>query len=424
MACTSEVGDGAVDQSEDEIVATFEQGGKIDLAKTSHLLLVGDSESLGQLPLWAATTKARRIAELYPDEQVVLFLTKDIRDQSVAKLGASTVQEVNSGNVTLGDFRRLDASKLVAALDRFTRIASIEFFGHSSPFGALTETSGEDRNLNPENLGVLADNFARDRNPFVALNGCNGGATLAPALSKVLRVPVSGAMTGSNFQVLMSDGRWYPNDPGYYPAGLQAVPTNDKSLRVPTSCSKGACVRMKPQDSPYRGIWALPSTGFQYGLGFYKFFCAWDEADRDGSCARGMAESLYTFPSTRLIDRRSSDADFREVVADFLCNTNKENEWYDSCRANLFDAVANDKPLSTMRYATEYSHECSFSGCSQKLRCKEIDGVWQYKSCVWVDGSCRDDQKPAACRPKNEAPHTATNEFDRYLKGHQLVRGH
>jgi hypothetical protein len=430
-ACAADAGDDNASESngssEDELVATFDRVGRIDLTKTSRILLVGDSDHLAELPLWSATTRARRYAQLYPDQQIVLFVTKDSSSDDVAQTGSTVVtREPFGSSVALSDLRRLDANKLIKALDRFPRIASIDFFGHSSPFGALLEAEGDSRTLGPSapsNIDVLKDNFARDTNPYVTFNGCNGGAHTAPELSKRWQVPISGAMTGTNFQVLMSDGRWYFNDEGFSPPGTTEMRKNTRSFadQSQPSCSAGACMRMKPQDSPYRGVWADPDTGFQYGLGYYKFFCDFPDAD---ACSKGMAESLYAFPSTIPIDKNSSDADVKEVLADFFCSGTKDPAWFDGCRTNLFAAVDSGAAFSPMKTANDYSHECTFTGCEQKFRCKEVNGVPQKKSCVWVSPTCGPNDESASCRPKNTKKQTTTIEFKRYLEGHAMNRSH
>ncbi len=426
-ACAAEdVGDEA-DATEDQLVATFDKTGKIDVARTTHILLVGDSDKLDELPLYAASTRARRYAQLHPNDQIVLFVTKDVSSSTVARTSATVVRQEPFGNaVALADLSRLTAPKLVAALDRFARIASIDFYGHSSPFGALLEAEGDDRVLAatlPLNMSVLKDNFARDTNPYVTFNGCNGAAHVAPELSRLWQLPVSGALTGSNFQELMSDGRWYFNDEGFSPPGTTRSARNDKSFGSASapSCGAGACVRMKPQDSPYRGVWANPDTGFQYALGYYKFFC--DYADPQNTCARGMAESLYSFPSIKPIDKSASDADMKDVLADFFCSGSKDPAWFDGCKSGLFAAAATGAAFSPMRVQGDYSHECDFKSCQQKLRCKVVDGTPQKKSCVWVSAACRDDQSAEACRPKNAVKQTTNKELARYLEGHKLLRG-
>lgn len=430
-AAPTEGGEDEVEASDDEIVATFDRSGKIDLNKTTRIMLIGDSSHLGELPLYSATTRARRYQQLYPNDQVVLFVTKDVKDARVSQAAATIVKDdANGGGLAVSDFSRLDATKLMNALDRFKRIAALEFFGHSSPFAALLEAEGDNRTLGnqpPANLGVLKDNFARDTNPYVTLNGCNGAANVAPLLSKVWELPVSGALTGSNFQELRSDGRWYFNDEGFFPENTSRATRNDKSFApgVTPSCGAGACVRMKPQDSPYRGVWASSDTGFQYGAGYYKFFC--DYTDPQNTCAKGMAASLYAFASIKSIDKRASDADVKEVLADFFCNGSKDPTWFDTCRTNLFAAVTANSAFSPMRTANDYTHECNFKSCEQKLRCKNDPATNSPKkgTCVWVSAACRDDQSASssACKPKNTKKQMTNIEFAKYLEGHRLLRG-
>jgi hypothetical protein len=178
---------------------------------------------------------------------------------------------------------------------------------------------------------------------------------------------------------------------------------------------------MKPQDSPYRGVWASPDTGFQYGLGYYKFFC--DYADPHSTCAKGMAASLYAFASIKPIDAHATDGDVKDVLADFFCSGSKDPAWFDGCKTALFAAAASGAAFSPMRVQGDYSHECDFKSCQQKLRCKVVDGTPQKKSCVWVSAACRDADAAESCRPKNTVKQTTNKELARYLEGHTLLRG-
>ena len=92
LGCSAEA-DGTDDpgESEDNLVATFDKKGAIDLTKPSRILLVGDSDKLGNLPLFAATGKARRYAQLYPNDQIVLFVTQDAKAVSWKALTAACV---------------------------------------------------------------------------------------------------------------------------------------------------------------------------------------------------------------------------------------------------------------------------------------------------------------------------------------------
>jgi hypothetical protein len=422
-ACASEAPDTAADSTSDELVASFHRQGITDLSKTTRLLLVGDSDELDTLPLHAATTTARRYVQLYPNDQIIVFVTKGVSAAAVTAAGATVIRREGLGEATIADLSTLTADKLIAAMHRFTSIASIDFFGHSSPFGALLEGSGDGRVLSPDispEVASLADNFARDKNPYVTLNGCNGGVHTAPKLSRLWRVPVSGALTASNFEVPMSDGRWYPNDPGRAPEGVTKVERNTVSFGAEApACADGACVRMKPENAPYFGVWSQPE-GFQYGLNYYKFFCDFDDADE--RCAKGMATSLLALPSTKAIDAKSPDADVREVLADFFCNASSDATWFDQCKEGLFAAAAAGTPFSPMKGANDHSLECSFSGCTQKFRCDLVDGSPQKGSCAWVSAECRESQAKTACKPKNPIMQTTNHEVNRYLRGFELLR--
>jgi hypothetical protein len=405
-ACTA-APDDATGNATDDLVAVFDRQGITDLTTTTHLMIVGDSAHLGDLPLHAATTMARRYRELYPSDQIVLFVTKDVSSAAVAKTGATVIRREGLGETVIADLSTLSAGKLTAAMGMFSSIASIDFFGHSSPFGALLEDDTADRVLAPEaELESLTDNFARDRHPYVTLNGCNGGVETAAKLSRIWKLPVSGALSASNFEAPMSDGRWYPNDDGRAPPGVTKIATSD--------------IRMKPENAPYYGVWSQPD-GFQYGLNYYKFFCAY--ADPSETCAKGMATSLLSRPSTRAVDLASSDADLHEVLADFFCNASKDATWFDRCKTGLFAAAASGAPFSPMKGANDHSLECDFSGCTQKFRCATADGSPQKGTCAWVSADCRASQPASACKPKNTVMQTTNEELRRYLRGLELLRG-
>jgi len=412
-----------VSGSEDELVATFDQEGNIDLRKRTHVLLVGDSDKLASSPLHAATSRARRYATLYPNDQIVLFVTQDVSGAEVTKSGASIVQDEPFGDVRISDLRRLSDTKLIAALDRFGKIASLDFFGHSSPFGLLLESSGESRIVNgslPTGVGVLKDNFEKAANPFVTLNGCNGGVSTAAELSRVWAVPVSGAMAASHFQTLRDDGRFYRDDPSSYPDGLRAASKNTVSFEGSSpACATGACTRMRPDNYPYYGVWA-PEFGMQYGLNYYKFFC--DFAD-EKACQKGMAASLYGSVSEHPVDASSTESEMREALAEFFCMREKDPAWFEQCRAGLFESVDEGTPFSPMKAQNDYSLECDFKRCEQEFRCKMQDGLPQKKTCTWLSPNCPANiSSPKDCRAKNTKKRTAANEFAAYLAGHQQLQ--
>ena len=143
---------------------------------------------------------------------------------------------------------------------------------------------------------------------------------------------------------------------------------------------------MKPQDAPYYGVWGNQDTGMQYGLGYYKFFCNYTDTNK--SCVKGMAASLHAYVSEKGIDRNSSDADVKDVLADFFCSRAKDTAWFEQCKAGLENAVATGAAFSPMKTRNDYSLECNFAKCEQEFRCTRINGVPQKKTCVWVAPGC------------------------------------
>lgn len=378
---------------EDELTAVY--GAKeIDYAKTTRIFLVGDSHKLGSGPLEAAVSRVLRYRQLYPNDQVVLYVTDELTSKTVKAYGASVVP---------ADTAKMRGPQLMKALLRFGSIASIDFYGHSNPWGALLESEGADRKLNEKtpNAPLLATHFARERDPYVTLNGCNGGIFVAPALSKIWSLPVSGGLTGSDFQRLHTDGHWYGEEE-YFNPGPSWVTTNELSYDTPVSCKTGACRRMKPINTAYHGAWG----DFEAGLGFYKFFCAYDGAE---SCERGMARSLLGFPSIVNADESSSSDVHASLAIDWLCPTGKKTSTFDDCVKALPAAAAGDLVYSAFHVKAD-AIQCDEKSCQATLTCKkDANGEPLSKSCVLT-------ATPVA---KNT---TMATEYNRFLSGFARLR--
>ena len=139
-----------------------------------------------------------------------------------------------------------------------------------------------------------------------------------------------------------------------------------------------------------------------------------------------MATSLYSFPSTKPIDKTASDAELKDVLADFFCSGTADATWFDKCKTNLFAAAEANPPtaFSPMKSANDYSLECDFAKCEQKLRCaKDAAGNPQKKTCAWVSASCGANTPASQCRPKNTTKQTTSKELAKYLEGHKALRG-
>ena len=121
----------------------------------------------------------------------------------------------------------------------FKTIASFDFYGHSSPWAVkLAKKNGT---ITPKShksaLEKLIPHFTKYA--YATLNGCNGGFQLAPRLSAVWKIPVSGSLTSTKFERLQKDGFYKKSDR----TDSEKLRSNTLSFKEPLDCSKGVCWR-------------------------------------------------------------------------------------------------------------------------------------------------------------------------------------
>lgn len=382
--------DGTVGAS-DGIVATLGAAG-IDPTKVTHLLVLGYSHGQGTQFAEAAMGRARRYRELYPDHQVVFFGAVEagagLSDGDVMSgLGAKVISD--DPDEMFYDVTLIERMKV------FQSIASFDFYGHSSPWAIGVEATGPRLGTDTKvDLTAVRGRFLADA--YATLNGCNAGRVLAPMLSEAWQIPVSGALTGSNFQALHSDGRWYSNDPGRAPSTEWAA-SNTKSFATPVKCSKGACLRLKPENAPYHGYWG----NFDAGLGHYEFFCNYTNAASD--CGRGMALSIIASVSVEPLSLLSSRDAFENVVLDWLCPNDATSTRFEACKAGLREAALTASGYSSFQGTPM---ECTDAGCGIGMTCED-DASGSPKP-----GTCTDHVTRSA------APMAQVREYLRYLAGY------
>jgi hypothetical protein len=395
-ACSSESAsdeDETDGPSEDELRATLGTA-NLDPTKPARIILVGDASHLGDQPLHAALARGRRYREASPNDQVVLYLTDEVTANQAKRFGL---------NVVPADFAKMRGKAIVESLTHFKAIVSIDFVGHSSPFGISLDHASGDTNIkaNTPNVDSLSQNFDRTRNPYVAFNGCNAGIEAARLLSIAWKVPISGAFTGSNFERLHTDGHWYADIDGQTPSKAFAT-TNDKAFKTPVDCSQGACYRLRPMNYPYNGYWGV----FGRGLGHYKFFCAEDEA----TCKKGMAHAMLGFVSVRPLTLASSREDFEAVVLDYLCPTSADPETYARCAREIPRAAASGEGFTPFSNPDKVV-ECTLTSCDATIACrKDAAGEPQPHTC-----SIKAPPAPAQS-------HTTPNEYQLLMSGFDLIR--
>ncbi len=368
-----------------------------DATKITHVIVVGsaakeDSDQFFQ----AGVARAYRYKELNPFDQVVIMSSPEVRKTDDAEVFNEfniavykTVAETFTGN------------KLMKEILELERIASIDFYGHSSPWGLKLGKS--DAAFDPteftQSLTKLKTKMLP--NSYMTINSCNSGFYVAPEISRILEIPVSGSLTSSMFERIESDGLWYKEDDwtkGNY------VEINNNSFNEDVSCALGLCWRMKPSRLNYSSYWGQFKEG---GLSFYKFFCNFDKTD--GRCEKGMANSLLSFPSVHPLTLKSTSDDFKAVAFDWICSTANDKNYFKKCVDGVNAAIT----LGNLQFQTHPGNElnCDFKSCHATVVCKNK-----------IFGS---GPRPGSCHLQtevNDKPTTAAIELLTLLKGFAALK--
>lgn len=367
----------------------------IDVNKPTRLLLAGNGDDLGLLFQEVAKAKAMKYKELNSEEQIIFIAIKEKdydSESSLIRYGFKVIRNERAS---------LDGKEFISVALAFKKILSLDIFSHSSAqFGIHLD--GRENRLNTKTQGLekLKSNFTKDA--FVYLHGCNSGFNLAPYMANIWGVPVAGSMTSTNFQKLHSDGNFYLSEEGFAPNTDWAL-TNTLSYDSESSCTKGACQRLKPDNTPYVGFWGAYRQG---GLPFYKFFCPKNSTE---TCLKAMANSLVSHTLTVNLKRDSSLADYKKAVVDFLCPVSSKRDLRGECTTKLEEA------LVTLDYTyNPFSRpqvECDFNNCKVEITCGKVlfTGL----------------PKPGTCELKNNYQGKATTlvrEYKAYLDAYIYLK--
>ncbi|MCX7979176.1 MAG: hypothetical protein N2578_09255, partial [Bdellovibrionaceae bacterium] len=193
-------------------VATFRSGMDPDIR--THILVAGRGSELVTLFQEVAATKAKKLKEQYPNEQIVLIAAEEKGD-NVALLERFGFDVQMRPEVVLTQRRLFDL------LVRFNKIASIEVYSHNAPeAGSFLE---EKNTIDPNSTEAprLKGKFTEDA--YVIFAGCNTGFYLAPAMARVWGIPVAGSFTATDFKRLHSNGEFYINEDYAKPPGDWAL---------------------------------------------------------------------------------------------------------------------------------------------------------------------------------------------------------
>lgn len=370
----------------------------LDLDKITHIIVIGsavkeDSDQFFQ----SGISRAYRYKELYPEHQVVVMSSPDVLntpdDQVFSKYNVNVIKKI---------LEKFTAKKMLLEMNLFNRIASFDFFGHSSPWAM--KIGDMNAAFSPvehtASLELLRTKLLP--NAYVTLNACNTGFIIAPALSEILKIPVAGALTSSMFEKIEADGYWYKEEDA---SKENYVIFNKYSYNQTVLCTIGLCNRMKPSRANYYSVWGFFREG---GLSFSKFFCKFN--NRDGRCERGMANSLYAFPSVVPLSLLSNSDEFKAVVFDWLCSTGRNRDYFSKCVSGIKEAIARYDLVFQAHPSNELL--CDFKSCNVKVICQydPIKGP--------IAGTCH------LKTPVNPEPTNVAREFISFMKGFDdLARG-
>lgn len=367
----------------------------LDKTVRTHFVITSRGGSLGMTPQLSALTRAAKLKEVYPADQVVLLL----HDETSGNLDWIKKRVSNAAYRVQAKF---DPQHLFDELEPYTSIVSIHTYGHGAiPEGVFLGAVGEHDirwYVTDKNPKRIIGHFTPDA--FVTLNGCNDGHAMASRLSYLWKLPVSGALTGTHFEVLMPDGRfsmmtdeknWAKSHMGLFADGSE--------------CVRG-CVRMRPDNAPYT---AGHYGTYRQGLGFYKFFCV---GISENDCLRGMARSLISTVTVPGLSAKPTFEQYAQAAREWLCPTGSRAVQM-ACEQRLTavqTTLAMGLQLSDVeRIYTPFSgpsHQCDFIGC-------------------YANRECLKSTKTLACAEQSAPPPTSStfvDEYMNYLKGYRLLK--
>jgi hypothetical protein len=382
------------------IVASF---GKpvTDFNARTHILVVGNGSDLGTLFQAASAAKARKYADMYPDEQVLLISVKE-KDKD-GNTNQSRLTSWGYSNIEERGFGSFDSKELLSEMKKFSKIASVDVFSHSvAYYGVILD--GTFNRMDPsDGYADLAGHFTSDAYAF--LHGCNSGQLLAIVFSKQWGIPVAGSLTSTGFQKLFTNNQFYSDTEGLYPKTGSFNDVNRVSYSRNATCAEAACRRLMPDNVAYDGYWGRFDDG---GLGFYKFYC---ETVSDETCFKTMAKAALSYVSVKNINASSSVEDFKTVLYDWLCPQDPTGVKRTNCSAALEKAIATGNDAYDPFEAK--SLQCDFKGCKARFTCMKAPIIGLLR-----EGSC----KVINDRPSSKTT-TLVQEYKAYLKGFDLLRG-
>lgn len=332
---------------------------RYDAKRPTTIIISGRGDELTTQFQLASVGAAFRTVDAFPDRQVVIIaVTEKNGEKESASLAARGVRiiEVSPEIVT--------EESIWARISGLRKIASLHVFAHMNPVtGAQLEQAPYRILPDSQSWSGLRSRFTSTA--FAVLHGCNSAWTMAPNLAQIWGIPVGGTFTSADFQKYRADGFWYFNNDGQFPKTGEWGSANKTSFLKEYGC-QGTCLRMRPDNFTYKGIWGDFKGG---GLGIVKFFLP--ENRLRTNWAQAMALSLFEEPSVKALNLNSSQADFDDVVIDQVCPNDSARTKATACKDALTKAVKADDmtydPFDGRRV------QCDWTSCDVQTDCSNFE---------------------------------------------------
>jgi hypothetical protein len=334
--------------------AHWSTNGQIDTDKRTYIVVGGEGfEDMGTQFTKSALSQVKKIREYDPTAQVVLYVVTGTDNTPSAGTLQSWAPEAT---IIPENNDLMTGSKLLSEIMNYSRISALLVYAHSTPTQGVA-LQGKYERFGPDVRGMssLRGHFTSDA--IVSFFGCNSGYFTAPKLAHMWGIPVSAPLTSTNFQQLHSNGHFYGNDPGTHPGGPWAS-RNSKSFSKTWGCPDGECVRMKPDNSPYSGVWGR----FGAGLGFYKWFCPMPVGSK---CAQGMKTGALLWVGPTDLGMAPDRAQVMSFIDDYFCPEDASSSAHQRCATGIDHALQTNN-----RYYSGFSGttlNCPFYGCDYTI---------------------------------------------------------
>ncbi|WII70534.1 hypothetical protein QJS83_08695 [Bdellovibrio sp. 22V] len=330
----------------------------------TDVFVAGEGGDLGDLFIKAAILGAKVSRDRFPQRQRLIISAVD---DSVYHESAFLTEA--GLHLRKADKEKLNKENLLALLNRYqVSISSLQFFAHSNPRVGM-QLEGSSR-LAPEDAEFTKLKQFLAPNAIAVFHSCNSAWVMAPAAAKIWNRPAFGSFTSDDFQEMMSDGKWYFHDEGFFPENLSRIGSTTSIVRERIKCSKLECLRMKPSNTLYRGAVGK----FGRGLGFYKVF-----STNTDKIPAALIHYTLLFPSVTPLSMQSSRKEFLTVVKDWMCPNDKSSQRREACSRAIDSGAFQTNP--TLNFFNGEAIACNNIRCQTVVKCSNLKSAFGLASC-------------------------------------------